>query len=281
MSDAPTTLLLGSGRLGTAVGLLLAEQHGHDVVALRRRADEVPAPLRGWSADLTDPDAALPGGPFDHVVVALTARPRTEEAYRTVYVDGMLRGLDAVCADAPPRRAVLVSSTAVHGEAAPDPVLDEDSPTAPADGPARILQEAEERFLERLPHGTVLRCSGLYGHGVPRLARSVLEGTFDDPHRWGNRIHRDDAASAVVHLLTMSEAPGPLYLGVDDLPTQDGDVAAHLATLLGVPAPPPAEPERGHGRRLSNARLRATGWVPAFPTFRDGMTRSDVAPLLG
>lgn len=280
MTDAPTTLLLGSGRLGTAVGLLLAERHGHEVVAVRRHADEVPTPLRGWSADLTDPEAALPTDAVDHVVVALTARPRTEEAYRAVYVDGMLRGLDAAFADGLPRRAVLVSSTAVFGEAPPDPVLDEDSPTAPADGPARVLLEAEERFLDRLPDGTVLRCSGLYGHGVPRLARSVLDGTFDDPHRWGNRIHRDDAASAVVHLLTMPDEPGPLYLGVDDRPTQDGEVAAHLADLLGAPAPPPPDPAQGHGRRLSDARLRSTGWRPAFPTFREGMTRADVAPLL-
>lgn len=282
MTPSPSTLLLGSGRLGTAVGRLLARQHGHHVVALRRRADEVPAPLTGWGADLTDPTATLPTEPFEHLVVALTARPRTEDAYRATYVEGMLRGLDAVAASGTlPRRAVLVSSTAVFGDAPPDPVLDEDAPPSPADGPGRVLLEAEQRFLERLPHGSVLRCAGLYGHGVPRLAPRVLEGTLDDPHRWTNRIHRDDAASAVVHLLTRPEEPASLYLGVDDHPSQDGEVGAHLAALLGVAPPARPDPARGHGRRLSNARLRATGWAPRFPTYREGMTADDVAPLLG
>ena len=45
-------LLIGAGSLGAAVGLRLADL-GHDVLALRRNADQVPAPLRGRSVDLT------------------------------------------------------------------------------------------------------------------------------------------------------------------------------------------------------------------------------------
>jgi nucleoside-diphosphate-sugar epimerase len=263
-------LLVGCGDLGSAVGLRLADR-GHDVMALRRDATRVPAPLRGLSVDLTRETPRLPDLRARFVVVALTARPRTEESYRSTYVEGMRRALDALGATGvTPERAVLVSSTAVHGSTDRPALEDETAPVRPADGPGRVLVEAEELFSERLPTGTVLRLSGLYGGSSTRLLDMVREGRVQDPHRWTNRIHRKDAADAVVHLLTRPAAPERLYLGTDDEPAQLGDVAAYLAERLGAPAPPPADPALGHGKRLSNARLRATGWVPSRPSYREG-----------
>ena len=263
-------LLVGCGDLGSAIGLRLTD-FGHDVLALRRRADRVPAPLRGLSVDLTRETPDLTDVRADLLVVALTARPRTEAAYRATYVDGMARALDAVAATGHlPRRAVLVSSTAVHGSSDRPALEDEATSPQPADGPGRVLLEAEELFAERLPAGTVLRLSGLYGGASTRLVDTVREGRVNDPHRWTNRIHREDAASAVVHLLTMTSEPEVLYLGTDDEPAQLGDVAAFLAERIRAPAPPMADPARGHGKRLSNARLRATGWAPRWPSYRDG-----------
>ena len=165
---------------------------------------------------------------------------------------------------------MLVSSTAVMPSSERPPLDDETTPAAPSDGPGRMLVAAEEAFHERIPHGTVLRLSGLYGGSSTRLLDQVRDGRIDDPHRWTNRIHREDAAAAVVHLLTMDARPDGLYLGTDDEPAQLGDVAAYLAERLGAPAPPPADPAQGHGKRLSNARLRATGWAPTRPSYREG-----------
>ena len=263
----PDVLLIGCGDLGARVGLSLADL-GHDVLALRRHADRVPPPLHGRSVDLTREAPDLAGLRPRLVVVALTARPRTEDAYRETYVDGTARALDAL--EVAPERAVLVSSTAVHASRDRPPLEDETAAAEPADGPGRMLVAAEEAFHARLPHGTVLRLSGLYGGSSTRLLDMVREGRVDDPHRWTNRIHRDDAAAAVVHLLTRETPPERLYLGTDDEPAQMGDVAAHLAELLGVAAPAPADPALGHGKRLSDARLRATGWTPRFPSYREG-----------
>lgn len=260
-------LLVGAGDLGAAVGLRLAEL-GHGVLALRRNASLVPAPLVGRAVDLSAGAPDLSDVRPRLVVVALTARPRTEEAYRATYVEGMSRALDALAG--PPERAVLVSSTAVHGGADLPEVQDETTPVAPADGPGRQLAAAEEAFHERVPHGTVLRLSGLYGGSSTRLLDQVREGRVTDPHRWTNRIHRTDASAAVVHLLTTAVTPERLYLGTDDEPAQLGDVTAYLAERLDAPAPPPADPAQGHGKRLSNARLRATGWAPAYPSYREG-----------
>lgn len=263
----PDVLLVGCGDLGAAIGLRLAARE-YDVLALRRRADLVPPALHGRSVDLTREAPDLAGLRPRFVVVALTARPRTEEAYRATYVEGMARALDAL--EVAPARAVLVSSTAVHPSRDRPVLEDETTPAAPTDGPGRMLVAAERAFLQRIPHGTVLRLSGLYGGSSTRLLDTVRDGRIDDPHRWTNRIHREDAAAAVVHLLSMDPQPEQLYLATDDHPAQLGDVAAHLAALLDAPAPPPADPALGHGKRLSNARLRATGWSPIFPSYREG-----------
>ncbi|KQY59881.1 hypothetical protein ASD11_10205 [Aeromicrobium sp. Root495] len=263
-------LLVGCGDLNAAVGLRLAEQ-GRRVVGIRRRAELVPAPIEGLSADLTSQTPMLPSLDLDLLVVALTARPRSEDSYRATYVDGLGRALDAVAAAGlSPRRAVLVSSTGVMADGPVEALLDETTAPDPRDPPAEMLLQSEQLFAERLPHGTVLRLSGLYGHGEPRLVDQVRRGAVGDPDRWTNRIHRDDAADAILHLLTMEQEPEPLYLGTDDEPSQLGDVAAFVAARLGAPAPQAANPAQGRGKRLSNARLRATGWAPRFPTYREG-----------
>jgi len=266
----PDVVLVGCGDLGADVGLRLAAR-GHSVLALRRRSDLVPQPLQGLSVDLTRDRPDLPPLDLAYLVVALTAKPRTEEAYRATYVEGMARALDALTATGQvPQRAVLVSSTGVFGDLDPEVLADESTPPRPADGPARMLLEAEQVFSDRVPGGTVLRLSGLYGHGSTRLIDQVRAGAVTDPNRWTNRIHRDDAAAAVVHLLTRETAPEALYVGTDDEPALLGDVAAHLAAQLGAPSPPVAQLDLAHGKRFSNARLRASGWVPDFPTYREG-----------
>ena len=47
-----------------------------------------------------------------------------------------------------------------------------------------------------------------------------------------------------------------------------------LASAIGAPPPPPADPALGHGKRLSNARLRATGWAPTRPSYREGYAQA-------
>ena len=56
----PDVLLVGAGDLGAAVGLRLASL-GHSVLALRRNAALVPAPLVGRSVDLTRESSDLAG----------------------------------------------------------------------------------------------------------------------------------------------------------------------------------------------------------------------------
>ena len=277
-----TATMIGCGDLGARIGLRLASL-GVAVRAVRRQVDRVPAPLHGIAADITDDRTPLPDLSADLLVVCLTADERDEAGYRRTYVEGMSRALEAATrAGRSPRRAVLVSSTGVYGDAAG--LVDETTPPEPSRPTSRVLLEAETAFRATLPHGTVARLSGLYGDREPRIVAQVRGGDLPDPHRWTNRVHRDDAAAAVVHLLTSPETPAPLYVVTDDEPCASGDLSRCVAELLGVPLPTgaadgaadPTGPTdaRGRaevqGRRLSNARLRATGFTLRYPTCRDG-----------
>lgn len=275
---AADVVLVGCGDLGSRIGLRLAHQ-GYDVLGLRRRAELVPAGLRGLSMDITDESVDLPDLHAGLLVVALTADQRDAAGYERTYLVGMKRALEAATRHGqPPRRAVLISSTSVYGAAEGD--VDEHTPRSPSSETGRVLMQAEDAFLQALPHGSVVRPTGLYGPGLGRWAQQVREGQNSDPGRWTNRIHRDDAASAVVHLLTGNASPASEYIATDDEPATAGQVRADVAALLGVDWPPAGSVSSSsggidgavepHGKRLSNARLRATGWVPAYPSHREG-----------
>ena len=136
----------------------------------------------------------------------------------------------------------------------------------------------------------VLRLGGIYGPGRTRLIDQVRGGSAVIPaeSRFTNRIHRDDAAAAIVHLCTMDAAPAPVYVGVDNEPAEMGEVLRFLAAELGLPQPPSGaadgtagggsagggsaggEPSRGGNKRCSNALLRSTGFEFRYPSFREG-----------
>ncbi len=265
MTQSPRTLLLGSGDLGIRIGLRLVER-GHEVTGLRRTIEAIPAPIRGLRADLVAGD--LPDLATDLLVVALTADSRDEGGYRRTYLEGMARGLEAVRRGGMPGRAVLVSSTSVNGPV--EGPVDETTAPEPGSATARVLLEAEGLFLEHVPHGTVLRPAGLYGPPRNRLVAQVRRGENPDPGRMTNRIHRDDAAAAVVHLLTQVEAPAGLYLACDDEPCPVGEVRDFVADELGITRPEVTGRLSPHGKRIDNTRLRSTGLELAYPSYREG-----------
>ncbi|WP_439693320.1 NAD-dependent epimerase/dehydratase family protein [Curtobacterium sp. SP.BCo] len=267
-------VIAGCGDLGIETGLRCTAA-GHRVVGLRRRGDLVPAPLVGRSVDLRrevapiDPDT-------DVVVVALAAGSRDVDEYRATYVDGLRNVLDGIAASGSHPRIVVVSSTAVY-DVDDGGVLTEETPTSAGTPTAGVLLEAEALLRDRAPGAVLARLSGIYGPGRERLIDQVRGGTArlapvagGSPHT--NRIHRDDAAAALVHLASMDD-PAPTYLVTDDEPARLDDVYTFLAAELGVAAPSRAEAAGRQGagdKRLSNTRLRESGWAPRFPSFREG-----------
>lgn len=269
VGQAGPVVVAGAGDVGGRLAARLAGE-GAQVLALRRSPPaQAPDGVRALAVDLVS-GQGLAALPRQAAALVFCAAPdqREETAYQALYVDGLSR-LMAACEV---QRIVFVSSTAVYGEHRGEWV-DEDTPAAPVAFNGRVLRQAE-RLLEGRAGATTLRLSGLYGPGRTSLIRRALTG---DPgsRRWGNRIHVEDAAAALAHVLAL-EAPAPLYLGNDDLPALDTEVLAWLRETAGqLPVAAPAEGPT-QGRRVSNARLRASGWQPAFPDYRAGY-----GPLLG
>jgi len=273
---APTVLIAGCGDLGTEVGLRFAAR-GWRAVGLRRSADVLPDALVPLAGDLTGDLAGvveqLPSS-IEAVVFTPAADERTPAAYRAAYVDGLTNVLDHLDRSGrTPARLLAVSSTAVYGvEDGSD--VDENTPTDPTSPTGAVLVEAEQVLHGRRPDAISFRLSGIYGPGRTRLIDRVRSGTavLPDPPALSNRIHRDDAAAAIVHLLISAETPEQVYLGVDDAPVDRGEVLAFLAEELGRPRPPtgPDTSTRGGDKRCRNDRLKATGFRFTYPTYREG-----------
>lgn len=269
---AERVLFIGCGDLGQrAARRLLAR--GDTVHALRRHPPANDASgIRWLPGDIARPGGLppLPVG-ITRVVHVATADAHDPAAYRGVFIDGLKQVLDALDT-ANVERIVFVSSSAVYGEHHGDWVT-EDTPPTPQGFNGRILLEAEAALAERgLPH-TTLRLAGLYGPGrlqlIERLRVGVARAPIRPPH-WANRIHIDDAAAAVAHLALLPRSQ-PVYLGCDDTPLPLHQLYADLARLIGAPTPDEGPAPTGIGsKKLSNARLRASGLTPQWPDSRAG-----------
>jgi nucleoside-diphosphate-sugar epimerase len=272
-------LIAGCGYVGTALGLRLLER-GHAVWALRRDTAGLPAAFNKLSADLANPSdlGVVPAG-LDHVVYTASAGESSDAAYERAYVTGLSNLLKAV-AGSGVRRVFFTSSTAVYAQT-DGAWVDEDSETAPVHFSGRRTLQAEALLRAGETPSTVLRCAGIYGPGRTRLIDAVRQGTASMSDRCTNRIHRDDIAGVILHLMAASEAPATLLLS-DDEPAPQRDVTAFIAARLGVPLPSgstTAEASaRGGDKRCNNARLHATGYPLLYPTYRDGYAAMLAAP---
>lgn len=257
----PTLLVAGAGDTGSRLAAA-ASRAGWEVLALRRREWEREPGIRPLRADLSTGEG-LTAVPKRLAASVFCAAPdeRTEAAYRALYRDGLCRLLDR----AEIGRLLFVSSTAVYAEDSGGWV-DENSPAEATAFNARVLREAERELVAH-PDAATFRASGIYGPGRERMWQRVRREEPGAP-RWTNRIHVEDVAGALLHLL---QAPriARVYCANDDAPALEHEVVDGLRVRLGLPALGVATgPERG--KRVSNARLRATGWTPRFPSWREG-----------
>lgn len=264
-------LIAGCGELGTRLATLLAAD-GAQVYGLRRGALAC-AGVETLRADLCADDGwpTLPAD-LDAVVFCAAPEERTEEAYRALYVGGLRRLLARLDGKlAPFARIMFASSSAVWGELG-GVWVDEETPPRPPTFNGRVLLEAEQLLDARAEDTVVVRLAGLYGPGRSLLLRRSRSGepVRDQPPNWTNRIHLEDAARAFAHLLALPDAE-PLYIGVDDMPAPEHEVLDWLAQRQGLPPPPRmVDPAGRANKKLSNRRLRLTGFDFLYPNYCAG-----------
>jgi nucleoside-diphosphate-sugar epimerase len=278
-SSAKRVLIAGCGDLGLRVARLLGlENTANHSWGLRREPDvESTKDIPGftWIAcDFTQP-STLRDLPKDitHVLYAAAPNARTEADYRDVYREGLEHLLDAAASPAL-QRVLFVSSTAVYGDHGAQSI-DEDTPTAPKSFNGRVLLETEQWLQSQSAQfeTLILRLSGIYGPGRSYLLDRLRTGQATAPaaeSHWVNRIHIEDAAAAVLHLMNLPK-PQPIYLVTDSTPLPMRVLYDALAKLVGGPTPleGPAPASIG-SKRLSNARLRNSGFTFKWPDSRDG-----------
>ncbi|UOD49293.1 sugar nucleotide-binding protein [Orrella daihaiensis] len=277
-------LIAGFGDLGQTLAQTCLTTAGWEqtaVLAIRRNPpNKVYASNISWiQADLSQPEslAALTDhvAEITHVVYCAAPSERLESAYRSTYVDGLRNLVQYLTAQkaspaqkshhAPPQ-LLFVSSTAVYDNQTKGE-FDETSPTKPRGFNGRILLEAETWLAQHWAGAIILRLSGIYGPNKTGLLTSIASGTATiptNPDFIANRIHIEDAARAILHLLGSRQSG--VFIGTDSHPIPLADLYRGLARMLGAPEPKSgsASPMMGK-KRLSNQKLLSTGLKLKWP----------------
>ena len=261
-------LVAGNGYLGQAVSEQ-ARALNWTVTTLSKSGEN-----SDHAADFTDPqalqDLAKEIAPPTHILASASSGRGGPEAYQRVFIDGTTQLLKAF----PDAHLTFISSTSVYRQTDGSTVTEE-SELAGETATSAILRQAEELTLAA--NGTALRLSGIYGPNRSIILKKFLnnEATLEETtHGLGvrilNQIHRDDAARAILHLITKEQSG--LFNVTDNQPTSQLETYQQLSQKLSKPLPPVAPPnpnsKRGWTHKaISNAKLRTTGWSPTYPNF--------------
>lgn len=276
-------LIAGAGYVGNALAARLLAS-GDDVVTLNRGDETLPGASH-VRADLTlRASLSALHGAFDGVAYTVGPDDGTDAGYERAYITGLRNLLESDALTASARanggpRVLLTTSTAVYGQTSGEWV-DETSETTPLDFRGARLLESERLVRAWSSKTTSVRLGGIYGPGRHRLVTSVKDGTAsisedmsgtDGP--FINRLHRDDCAGLLAHLLTLTNPPQTL-VGTDDEPATADTVKAFVAARLGVELrrddSPREDGARRRGKRCRNTLLHDIGYALIYPTYREG-----------
>jgi shikimate kinase/nucleoside-diphosphate-sugar epimerase len=272
-------LVIGCGYVGARVADFL-HQAGHTVTGVTRSAQTAEAlaktmPCPVLPADVSDTASlrqlASRIAPPDIVLHCASSSRGGPDMYRRVFLEGC-RNLAEIF---PRAKIIFTSSTSVYPQT-DGSLVTEESDASPERETSRILREAEDFVIAH--HGIAARLAGIYGPSRSAVLKNFLEGKSSvdggNDGRWLNQIHRDDAARALAHLA--SSSPEGVFNVTDDTPLTQRACFEHLARRFGRPVPPAAPPDTQRKRastskRVSNARLRATGWSPHYASYLDAL----------
>lgn len=267
---AGTLLMVGLGDLGSRIARL-GVNAGDRVVGMRR-GDQAPADVELWQQD-----AALPWAGYnlipDDVVLCLSPSGSGAEAYRRAYLAVALQAADWLRREAPKAHVWLISSTGVYGQQQGEWV-DENAPREPQRETARVLVEAENYWLAQSQPVTLLRPSGLYGPGREFMLRQAQTGVLPGSEQpvYTNRIHIDDAARAVMHLIQRRRHgldTATAYNLTDTCPVALYDLLHWLHGQMRIDDVVEQGMQRP-SKRVNPQRLKDTGFAWYYPSFREG-----------
>jgi nucleoside-diphosphate-sugar epimerase len=277
IEQSASILIAGSGFVGSRLVRFL-DDAGIHVYPLRRspqsaRPDSRTHPIQ---ADLLDAAALLDlPQTVNCVIFTASADESTPASYRKTYLDAQKNLASALeKMGRPINRWLFVSSTRVFGDTGGDWV-DESSPARPSDELGEILLQAEHLAHNMPWPSSVIRFSGIYGPGRNRLLKQCMQQQIALPPEglYSNRIHRDDCARVLLHLL-QSTVVHPLVLASDRDPVEYRAFIQWVYHQLRLS--PPNHPGHPAGRKQrSNKRCNAnllvrSGFHFQYPSYREG-----------
>lgn len=267
-------LVVGCGDLGGEVAKLLAAL-GYEVVGVRVSAKALANNVPCIQADVTHASSLTPILVIKPTIIiyCVAANAQTDESYRAHYVEGLNNVLATQETNTNLQHVFFVSSTRVYGQLTEDE-LDEAVKPIPVDFGGERLLEAEGLLKELPCSATAVRLAGIYGPGRLYLLNMAKDPSrWPTKNKWTNRIHRDDAARFISFLcekVISGEAVADCYIGTDNMPTLQYDVLNWLAKKLKVTAPAIIANVEIGGKRLSNKKMRATGFALMYEGYQLG-----------
>lgn len=251
------------------VGLPLAEalvQEGHQVFGLKRKPYQSSS-IQVLCFDATNSESlVLPE--VDEVVFCMAPKSRDLEIYKSCYVDATKNIIAALPGKTP--AMYFVSSTAVYSQDQGEWVDESMADSPEPNNRSGILRAAEEHVLAATDDSYALRFGGIYGPGRTRLIQKLANGDVPlsaKPY-YTNRIHRDDCVAAIQHLQHERPASGT-YNAVDDDPADRNDMIRWAQSELGSPVQEKTENQGQMNKRVSNKKLKASGFKFQYSSFKD------------
>ena len=254
-------LLIGQGYLGQAITRVFRE-NGWEVIATSLSGGN-----ETLACDIGNPDDVAKLPVADFIVHCAASGRGGADAYQHVYVDGCHNLVEQF----PGVPLLFTSSTSVYSQT-DGSIVTEESPAIPERETGNLLLAAENITLAA--NGIVARLAGIYGPERSVILKKFLSGEAvieEDGQRFLNQIHRDDAARTILHLAT-SGIRGEVFNVSDSTPLTQRKCYESLCRIFPRPLPPsgPRDLNRKRGwthKQVSNAKLRATGWQPEFPSY--------------
>ena len=268
-------LIVGCGDIGQRLAACLPPEL-YAVTGLRRHTPADLPYLKYRQCDVTDRAqlTSVLHDNFSIIIITMTPSERSDAGYERAYVQTCAKVVEVLRAQSrKPRLLIFVSSSAVYAQMNGEWV-DETSPTEPESFSGKRLLEAEAIVRISGVTNAVVRFSGIYGPGRNRLIEQVRQAKASASSHFTNRIHADDCARSLAHLIELNRADKtlePIYLASDSSPAPMIEVVSWLAQQMGVKdfLSDSATNERGN-KRCSNQRLLESGFVFRYPTYEDG-----------
>ena len=267
-------LIIGCGDLGTAVAARLFDA-GHTLIGVRRSSQALAHGMQTIQADVTQANTlgALENINPNIIIYCVSAGGSTDTQYQAAYVQGLKNVLATQANNTALQHVFFVSSTRVYGQIT-DELLDENMPAIPADFGGERLLEAENVLNVLSCNSTKLRLSGIYGAGRLYLVNMAKDfAKWPQDNHYSNRIHRDDAAAFIAFLVEKvanNQTVEDRYIVSDDMPTPQYDVLTWLANQQKIDTSTIKTPAAQGGKRLSNKRLRESGFDLQYPDYQVG-----------